>query len=284
MSKSHHCHLLALGWSLSQSRVPERNQTGCCPKRRLGKTPEVPNPLRFHLLPPSHLLPGLIRRGLGSATSPPFPLQRAIKEVLQLLQPQRARPQQRLHFFIIPLLLQPAKGGGLRQGGWWGPGRTGNLCPSLWSENPERTAGQGKWCPPGARGSAVLCGQRAAHFSRCISSLSGYHLSLSPSGTFRLITTNAVLSSPGQFPPHFSRSCHTLQPLSPISPVNPKTQKTCGARGRRHLGWVLWHSIPFLRESWRKQLLGFPLGLPHSCLSFPACFPPTPGQATGRLS
>lgn len=151
MSKSHHCHLLALGWSLSQSRVPERNQTGCCPKRRLGKTSEVPNPLRFHLLPPSHLFPGLIRRGLGSATSPPFPLQRAIKEVLQLLQPQRARPQQRLHFFIIPLLLQPAKGGGLRQVGWWGPGRTGNLCPSLWSENPERTAGQGKWCPPGAR-------------------------------------------------------------------------------------------------------------------------------------
>lgn len=41
------------------------------------------------------------------------------------------------------------------------------------------------------------------------------------------------------------------------------------------------HSVLSFRESWRKKLLGFALGLPHSCLSFPP-HPPTPRPGYGE--
>lgn len=114
-----------------QGRVPEPNRTGGCSKRHLGKSPEVLNPLCFHLLPCSYLLHGLAWRGGQCSTlppSPPFPLQKARMGVLQ-----RPQPQQLLHFSPT-LLPQPPKGGGLRQVGWWeaqvGPGRRENPGPS----------------------------------------------------------------------------------------------------------------------------------------------------------
>lgn len=48
------------------------------------------------------------------------------------------------------------------------------------------------------------------------------------------------------------------------------------------MGWVLGHSTPSVRESWRTKLLGFVLPLPYSCLNSPACSPPTPIQAVVR--
>lgn len=87
-----------------------------------------------------------------------------------------------------------------------------------------------------------------------------------------MIITKAAVPFLRQSPNPFHSELPHLQPNFPISPMNPKTQKT----REWAFGVLLWHSIPSLKESLRKKLLGFVLRLPHSCLSFPGCFPQTP--------
>lgn len=137
------------------------------------------------------------------------------------------------------------------------------------SESPGKTAGADGGSDAKTPGMGVLHGQRA---SRSTSFLSRYLLSLPPSGTFVLIITKAAVPFLRQSPNPFHSELPHLQPNFPISPMNPKTQKT----REWAFGVLLWHSIPSLKESLRKKLLGFVLRLPHSCLSFPGCFPQTP--------
>lgn len=107
-----------------------------------------------------------------------------------------------------------------------GPRKEGEPCVLATGVRTRRGPwAQRKWC---LYGLGMLHGHSASHPSRWTSFLSWYLLSLSPSGSFSLIITNAALSSPRQFPSHFSMSRHPLQPNSPVAPMKPETQKTRG--------------------------------------------------------